>query len=128
MAVRDELLHVGTPKAVKDWVSVSRNWLEIHQVEKPHGISGIHRGESETLQLALQLRVETVLMDDMDGRSAARKLGIKTVGTIGIIERAAEKGEIDLADTIAKLKSTNFFVSDDLLETVLKRHRKLKEG
>ena len=123
-AVRDELLHSGTPKLVRDWICVAKHWLEFQPVANPRAITGIHRGEAEALQLALQVKAAAVLIDDMDGRAAAKKLGLPTVGTVGILERAAEKTLIDLPTAAAALKATNFFISPEVLDAALERHRK----
>ncbi len=55
----------------------------------------------EALQLALSSHAAGILMDDLDGRKAARQLGLPVIGTIGLLERAAEKGLIKLPETIA---------------------------
>lgn len=78
--VRDELLHASTPQKVKDWMSGSRNWLQVEQVLNPQPNAGLHRGEAEALQLALQINAAGVLMDDMDGRAEARRLGLVVIG------------------------------------------------
>jgi hypothetical protein len=46
-----------SPK-VKDWIVRHRPWFEISAVEKPQKIRGLHRGETEGLQLALQCKAE----------------------------------------------------------------------
>lgn len=54
-------------------------------------VRGLHAGETEALQLAIERRADAVLMDDMDGRRAGRNLGIPTIFTIAILELAAER-------------------------------------
>ena len=66
-AVRDELLHPGAPKKVKDWILQPHPWLEITPVMKVQHVHGLHKGETEALQLALERKAPAVLMDDMDG-------------------------------------------------------------
>jgi len=63
------------------------------------------------------------LMDDMDGRAAAKRLGVLPVFTVAILERGAEKGLIDLPAAVAKLRQTNFFVSQKILEAALERDK-----
>jgi predicted nucleic acid-binding protein len=122
-AVRDELLHGSGPEKVKNWISASKSWLEFRQVTDLQPIHGLHEGEVEAIQLALRIKAAGVLMDDMDGRHAARELGLTVIGTVGLLERAAEENLIDLADAIAKLRQTNFFISPELLEAALDRDR-----
>lgn len=81
-AVRDELLHQRAPQKVKDWIGRARPWLEIAPVTHAQPIRGLHKGETEALQLALERQADAVLMDDMDGRAAARRLGIPTISPL----------------------------------------------
>jgi len=62
-------------------------------------------------------------MDDLDGRAAARRLGVIVIGTIGILERMAELRLMELSKTISRLQRTNFFVSPELLSAALERDR-----
>ena len=126
IAVRDELLHGNAPKVVQDWIRSPRPWLQFRPVAQPLAIADIHRGEAEALQLALEIKAAAVLIDDLDGRAAAKNLGLSTVGTIGILERASEKSLIDLPTALAALRSTSFFVSDEILDAALARARSRK--
>lgn len=45
----------------------------------------LDRGESETLALALEVGAELVLMDERDGRRVAQRLGLRTVGVLGVL-------------------------------------------
>ena len=127
-AVRDELLHAKAPQEIKDWLVTSRSWLEIAQVAQVQPVRGLHRGETEALQLALERTADAVLMDDMDGRSAARRLGIPAIFTVAILELAAEKGFLDLPTAIAKLRQTSFFISQEILNAALERDKQRREN
>jgi predicted nucleic acid-binding protein len=127
-AVRDELLHPRALQKVKDWIISPRPWLELVPVTQPQPVHGLHRGETEALQLALERRAEAVLMDDLDGRAAARRLGIPTIYTIAILELAAEKGLIELPAAIAKLQQTSFFISREILDAALERDKERREN
>lgn len=119
--VRDELLHPRAPQKVKDWVVSPRPWLEIAALAQPQPVRGLHKGEAEALQLALERRADAVLLDDLDGRAAARRLGIPAIYTVAILELAGEKGLIDLPLVIENLKHTSFFISQEILEAALRR-------
>jgi predicted nucleic acid-binding protein len=101
----------------------ARAWLAIKSVAAPQPVQGLHKGEAEALQLAVEYRAAAVLMDDIDGRAAARRLGITTIFTVAILELAAERGLTDLAAAIAKLRQTSFFVSAEILDAALERDR-----
>lgn len=127
-AVRYELLHPRTPEEVKRFLGRRHPWMEVHEVQDQSPIRGLHKGETEAIQLGLQARVATVLMDDLDGRKAAREAGLVAIGTIGILEMAAEREFVDLSLAISKLRATNFFASARLLDEALKRDRNRRGG
>lgn len=126
-AVRDELLDRAAPEKVAAWIRTKRSWLSIESVAQPQAIRGLHKGEAEALQLALQTHAAGVLMDDLDGRAAARRLGIVVIGTVGLLERLAELELIQLPEALARLRQTSFFASPDLLEAALERDRKRRK-
>ena len=126
-AVRDELIHAGAPKKVKDWILQLRPWLEITPTTQVQPVRGLHRGETEALQLALERKADAILIDDMDGRAAARRLGIPIIFTVATLELAAEKGLIDLPSAIGKLRQTSFFISKEILDAALERDRQRRE-
>jgi predicted nucleic acid-binding protein len=86
-------------------------------------VAGLHRGEAEALQLALESGVSAILVDDLDARNAARRLGLNVAGTVGILELAHERNLIRLTDAVAELRRTNFFISPQVLDAALERHR-----
>jgi predicted nucleic acid-binding protein len=48
-------------------------------------------------------------------------LGLNVVGTLGVLERAAHGGMLDLPTTIDRLQQTTFKVDPMLLKAVLER-------
>jgi len=60
LAVRDELLHPRAPQEVKAWILSAPRWLEITPVSKSQPVRGLHKGETEALQLALERRADAV--------------------------------------------------------------------
>ena len=126
-AVRNELLHQNTPPKVKAWITHPPSWLKFELVANVQPIRGLHPGEIEALQLALQAKAAGVLMDDRDGRKAARQLGVPVISTVGLLELAAEKQLIKLPDAVAQLRQTNFFISPEILDQALERDRLRRE-
>jgi predicted nucleic acid-binding protein len=126
-AVRNELLHPRAAQKVKDWIARPPSWFEITAVTQAHLVRGLHMGETEALQLALERRADAVLMDDMDGRAAARRLGIPAIFTVAILELAAEKEFLELPVAIEKLKQTSIFISPAILNAALERDKARRE-
>ncbi|QDV38358.1 DUF3368 domain-containing protein [Tautonia plasticadhaerens] len=73
-------------------------------------------GESEALTLVLEVGAETVLVDEVVGRAAARRLGLSPLGVIGVLVEAKQDGLIEsVGPLIDRLKDEiKFFVSDAL--------------
>ena len=123
-AVRNELLHSNTPNTVKSFINSALAWLQFTAVCDSSKIStGIQRGEAETIQLAIENHVQTVLMDDSQGRKLASSLGFTALGTVGILEIAAARKLLDLPKAFSALRQTNIFVSESILTAALERNK-----
>ena len=48
----------------------------------------------EAIALAMQVNAERVLMDERDGRKAAKSMELKMVGTLGILLKAQREGRL----------------------------------
>lgn len=82
-------------------------------------ICDLDPGEQDAIVLALHLNADLVLMDEREGVEEARRLGLTVTGTIGVLDRAAEGGLIELAPAITALRQTNFRVNPMLLDRLL---------
>jgi predicted nucleic acid-binding protein len=83
----------------------------------------LDRGEHDALLLALETKADLVLMDERDGVEEAARLGLTVTGTLGVLDRAAEKELVDLPSALNRLRATNFRASPALLEELLAAHR-----
>lgn len=125
-AVFQELNHPRTPVLVSGWMAVHPSWLEVHPVLSENDLllpDEVDFGEGEAILLARQVQSEYILMDDRAGRAAARTLNLQVVGTIGILQRAAESGLLDFSAAIDRLQTTNFRFSPQLLRIISKNRR-----
>ncbi|MCX5809871.1 MAG: DUF3368 domain-containing protein [Proteobacteria bacterium] len=52
----------------------------------------LHAGESEAIALALECGIERILLDDKQARDTADRLGLKVIGTLGLLLLAKQKG------------------------------------
>ena len=60
-------------------------------------------GEAEAIGLALEIRAKTLLIDERDGTNIARRLGVATAGTLGVIILASAKKLLPLEQSLAAL-------------------------
>jgi predicted nucleic acid-binding protein len=126
--VRDELSHPNAPEGVKNWIKSPPPWLVIKRVGHFRPVLGLHPGETAAFAAGASNQDNGASVDDMDGRAAARRLGLTVIGTIGVLERMSEIRLIELSATISSLRKTNFFASSELLEAVLERDRQRRKS
>jgi predicted nucleic acid-binding protein len=73
--------------------------------------------------LAQEIRADALLVDEGKARAEALSLGVAVIGTVGVLQRAADQGLIpDLKSVHDALRKTNFRVSDRILNDSLARH------
>ena len=121
-AVADELNQPATPEPVRRWIAHRPSWLQVvPRTARPASISlpDLDPGEHEAILLALDLKADLVLMDDREGVEEARRLGLIVTGTLGVLDRAAESGLVELSQAIATLRQTNFRADPALLDRLL---------
>jgi len=71
----------------------------------------LDKGEAEVIALALEHDAQGVILDDKKGRKTAVKLGLKVIGTLGIIDLAQQKGIIeDKSLIIEEIKKKGFYI------------------
>jgi len=112
----------STAQSVEAAVS---SWLKIQQLEDRRSLgvllADLDAGEAEAIALAREIEAEWIVMDDLDGRRLARRLGLRVVGTLGLLLAARLRGEIPaLRAEIERLREAGFRATDQLLEATLR--------
>ena len=81
----------------------------------------LQAGETEALALALELAGALLLVDDAQGRRAARALGIDYTGTLGVLLRAKADGKLTALSPVLTLmqQRTSFWLSEEVLRAAL---------
>ena len=102
-----------------------RTWLEVRPVRDVRLLAVLKRelgdGEAEAITLALETRAARIVLDDLDARRLADRLGLKVVGTLGLLLASKLRGEIpSLRAEIDRLRSGGFRASPALVEELLR--------
>ena len=137
-AVAMELRH-PKPDVVRAWIAPPPSWCMIRQPQGQPDPALMHLGvgEREALVLAEELGTGAFLTDDLEGREEAMHRGIEVTGTLGILERAAQRALLDLPTAIAQLQATTFYGAPDIIAAMLRvqpgksrcsRHEKRKRA
>jgi predicted nucleic acid-binding protein len=110
VAVRRELADPDAPREVQAWIAAAPPWIEVRETKPNYpedkSLGLLDEGERAAINLALALGGDLLLMDDRRGVLAPRKKGFGVIGTIGILDLAAERGLIDLPAAISRLRQT----------------------
>ncbi len=79
-------------------------------------------GESEVITLAVETKAEGVVIDEKKGRKVAQGLGLKVIGTLGLLGLGHRKGIIkDIEQIIGEVKACGFFISEQLLNEIIRK-------
>ncbi|MGH7040085.1 MAG: DUF3368 domain-containing protein [Stellaceae bacterium] len=123
--VRDELDDPMAPAAVRQWITAPPGWLSI--MPAPAGadpaLASLDDGERAAIALATAIKADLLLMDDRAGVAVARAQGIEVTGTLGVLDRAAQRGLVELPAALAALRATNFHMRQELADALLAQDR-----
>lgn len=102
-AVVLELSHPAAPEVVRSFVASAPSRLEVRSPKRTLDLPRLHQGEIAAISLAIELRASIVLMDDRAAREEAARRGLRPVGLLGVIDRAARIGLLPLEKTLKAL-------------------------
>jgi predicted nucleic acid-binding protein len=124
-AVLNELQYARTPEKIKNWIITKPAWLKVRNVavSPSDKLENLDYGEREAIFLAKELGADAILIDEKDGRREAAKLGFITIGTLSVLDRAAETNLISFAEAINRLRKTPFREPKQIVEALLKKHK-----
>jgi len=124
-AVHLELRNPSAPASIQSWAGALPKWVEVKQV--PNIIDDAFRslgaGERAAIILALSIHADLVLIDERKGAQVAIGKGLDVTGTLGILQRAARRGLLSLAEAFERLKQTNFRYRQEVMDELLDQQR-----
>jgi hypothetical protein len=89
----------------------------------------IHRGEADSIQLAKELNAQLLLINESQGRRAAKAEGLKVKGTIGVLFDALKAGAISKDEALNILREFRdnpqiFWIEPGIIEAAIDKIRK----
>jgi predicted nucleic acid-binding protein len=123
--VRQELQRNQAPLAVRKWSGSLPAWCEVRLVaaSADSALSELDPGERDAILLALEVGIDTVLIDEISGRREAARHHLQVIGTVAVLEKAAHRGLIDFRDALQRLEKTNFRLGARIRDEFLRRNR-----
>lgn len=102
------------------------NWIKVQKVndERMVGLlrAELDKGEAEAIALSHEVSADVVLLDERDARRAAMRMGLKVLGTVGILLWGKQAGKlVSLREQLDALRfQGKFRISQRLYERVLR--------
>ena len=129
-AVIHDLQHINPPVSVRTWIASPPPWLVMQAPRSAADpdLSRVGAGEREAILLAHEHRSALLVTDDRRARRIAEARGLRVVGTVWVLERAAERGLVDLPSTLTRLLTTNIRLHPDVIQNALARDAARKEA
>ena len=118
-----EVVEAGMNRAGADAV-LHADWIARRPVADATLVSVLRRdlgaGEAEAIVLARETGA-VLLMDDRMGRAAARHLGLRVTGVVGVLIEARERGVLADAESVIEAldQTAGFWLSDELRRMVV---------
>ena len=99
-------------------------WIEIKEIQNKFQQNALNLilddGEASSIALSLETVNSLLIIDEKKGRRIAQELGLKIIGTLGVILRAKEEGLIDSIEAILEnLEKVGFRISPNLKLEIL---------
>jgi predicted nucleic acid-binding protein len=117
-------LPIIIPAAVQAEVGITASWLTVvvvqNQVVAATLKTQVDDGEAEAIALALESSHVFVILDDLNARRLATQLGLKVIGTVGMLLRAKQQGIIsEIKPLLTDLNQADFRISEAIVQRAL---------
>jgi len=130
--VKVEVVDRGKERGEKDASlvekAIRKGWLRILKTERIEVPIKLEAGELAVLSLAKAQGIREVLVDEASARMAARLLDLTPRGTVFILLKALEKGEIDLEEflhILDELVKQGFRLKEEVFIEAIREARKI---
>jgi predicted nucleic acid-binding protein len=122
-AVVRELQAQRTPPVVRQWITTPPEWLQIRKIVAPPDppLAKLDPGEREAIALAEALRADALIIDEKMGRREAERRKLRVIGTVRVLDDAAEAGLVNLPTALSRLQAVGFYLDTKLVQFLLDR-------
>ncbi len=116
----------GYPKAETVRVACETGWMVVVPPNDTGRVTmlraQLHAGEAEMLVMADEQRVDAVLVDDLRARNFASAMGLRVIGTAGILLLAYERGiSVDVKAALDAMRSRGFRLAESVYQAIVER-------
>ncbi len=106
-------------------IGIEVSWLRVTAVNNPAVVAAlrtqIDTGEAEAIALAIELGDVVVILDDKKARRVASQIGLRVIGTVGMLLRAKRLGVIaSVLPLLQALDEADFRIADALRQNALR--------
>lgn len=123
-AVHDEILHGGRHfRGLEAYRKV--DWIKISKLQQPGDpllSTVLDNGEASVIQLAREIGVHKILMDERKGRRVARDVyGLHVMGTARLLIDAKEALIIsNVKELLQQMRDAGYWIHDKIMEAAIK--------
>lgn len=117
---------VGYPNAEAVRAGCAAGWMVVvspHDADRVTVLRAqLHAGEAEMLVMADEQDVDAVLVDDLRAWNFAMVMGLRVIGTAGILLLAHAQGmSVDVKSTLDDMRHRGFRLADSVYQAILQR-------
>lgn len=115
---------ITIPPAVQTEVGITATWLTVMAIQNQAVATTLKTqvddGEAEAIALALESGDVFIILDDLNARRVAIQLGLKVIGTVGMLLRAKQQGILsEIKPLLMSLNQADFRVSESIIQKAL---------
>ena len=111
--------------AIRDMLLKNASWIHVLPVTNPESRkmykAKLHDGEVEVMMLAQELHADLVVIDDGPARKTAEYLGLNITGTLGVLIKCKQTGEIpSVLPLLRELTKNGIYLKPSLIASIQK--------
>jgi len=119
------LIPSAVSREISPSIPVLPTWLRIQAPNVLPPASLLRRrlgdGEWEALALAIELKADWIILDDLPARRSAEATGLHVIGTLGTLVAAKRAGLLkSIRPELDRLRATSFFLGPQLYAKLLR--------